>query len=387
MPPYVLMLCSWYPGRADALSGDFVQRHARALATQMRVITVFAGKYAINNRAGILVEKAETNNLTEYRCYYPPRLFLGSMRAQWDYLVSIRRVLKEVLSTYGPPTLVHIQVGWKGAIWAWYLRHFYRQWPQVVTEHSTEYHANATLNIRNQPWMRQYLTRTLFKHTRLWMPVSAHLGDTLAQYFGLQKPVCVVPNTVDTSLFYPAPPASALVPFRVLHVSTFTTQKNPEALLRIFTRLLALKMEVWIIGTESELLYKWYNNLTTNLKEQVKCLGYCTYMQVADAMRQCHSLLLFSRYENLPCVILEAFCCGLPVVSTRVGGIAEVVNEQNGVLVADGDEDGAVQALAQMAAGDLHFDNQQIARQAQKLYSYAAIGRQIMDGYAQTGLI
>ena len=50
-------------------------------------------------------------------------------------------------------------------------------------------------------------------------------------------------------------------------------------------------------------------------------------------INQADCLLMFSNYENLPLVILESMACGKPVISTNVGGINEVVNSTNGVLL------------------------------------------------------
>ena len=43
--------------------------------------------------------------------------------------------------------------------------------------------------------------------------------------------------------------------------------------------------------------------------------------------------------EGLPISILEAFSYGLPVISTPVGGIPEIVNSDNGFLFNPGDKD------------------------------------------------
>jgi glycosyltransferase involved in cell wall biosynthesis len=47
-------------------------------------------------------------------------------------------------------------------------------------------------------------------------------------------------------------------------------------------------------------------------------------------------LLLTSRYEGLLIVFLEAMLQGVPVVSTRVGGVSECVTEEVGLLVDAG---------------------------------------------------
>ena len=39
-----------------------------------------------------------------------------------------------------------------------------------------------------------------------------------------------------------------------------------------------------------------------------------------------------SSSENAPCVIAEALCTGLPVISSNVGGIANMIDDSNGIL-------------------------------------------------------
>jgi glycosyltransferase involved in cell wall biosynthesis len=74
-------------------------------------------------------------------------------------------------------------------------------------------------------------------------------------------------------------------------------------------------------------------------------------MQAADV------LALSSWNEGVPNVVLEAFATGLPVVATRVGGLAEVVNRTElGMLTTPGDEGAFAEALRTVLTRDADGD-------------------------------
>ena len=54
--------------------------------------------------------------------------------------------------------------------------------------------------------------------------------------------------------------------------------------------------------------------------------------KIHEIFRKSHCLVMASSSENAPCVIAEAHCSGLPVISSNVGGISDMVNNSNGVL-------------------------------------------------------
>jgi glycosyltransferase involved in cell wall biosynthesis len=64
---------------------------------------------------------------------------------------------------------------------------------------------------------------------------------------------------------------------------------------------------------------------------------YLTDHQLLLQYNQADAFVLPTRVDTLPLVILDAMAVGLPVVSTRVGGIAHMVNESSGVLIENGD--------------------------------------------------
>ena len=56
--------------------------------------------------------------------------------------------------------------------------------------------------------------------------------------------------------------------------------------------------------------------------------------------------VLSSDFEGMPNALLEAMCLGLPVISTKVSGAAEAIEDgKNGLLVDAGDEEGLVRAM------------------------------------------
>ncbi|MCB1088260.1 MAG: glycosyltransferase [Verrucomicrobiae bacterium] len=84
-----------------------------------------------------------------------------------------------------------------------------------------------------------------------------------------------------------------------------------------------------------------------NASEWIHLHGRKTPTEIACWMSASTRLCLSSHNEGFPNVILEAMSCGLPVISTDVGGIREKIDRpERGQLVKPGDLEGYVRALA-----------------------------------------
>ena len=81
-----------------------------------------------------------------------------------------------------------------------------------------------------------------------------------------------------------------------------------------------------------------------------------TLREVSDKMRESNGFILFSDYENFPCVLLESLSTGTPVIATKVGGIPEIINEKNGILISK-NENELYEAMKNVLQKKILFDN------------------------------
>ncbi len=129
----------------------------------------------------------------------------------------------------------------------------------------------------------------------------------------------------------------------LLAVGRLHPQKAYDRLLNVAERLNrdGLAYRLYILG-DGELKEELLKQKETLKLENVFFLGNqknpFKYMANADL------LVLASLYEGLPTVVSEALLCGLPVLSTKVAGIDELLNEDNGIIVKN-DEDSVYESL------------------------------------------
>jgi N-acetyl-alpha-D-glucosaminyl L-malate synthase BshA len=178
--------------------------------------------------------------------------------------------------------------------------------------------------------------------------VSAFLRDTTRSWFQIRKPIEVIPNFVDTDRFRPAerrPPG----PFRVVHVSNFRPVKRSPDAVRAF-RLLRrrAKAKLRMIGNGPELAAAKALAGRLGVAKDVEFVG--EERNIERALAQADLLLSTSEFEGFGLAPLEAMACAVPVVATRAGGIAEVVQDGvTGCMVDVGDVEGLAERMEEIA--------------------------------------
>jgi glycosyltransferase involved in cell wall biosynthesis len=96
--------------------------------------------------------------------------------------------------------------------------------------------------------------------------------------------------------------------------------------------------------------------LRGEIDEQVKKSGIADKVRITGVVSDVENYLAdadvyvaSSIFEGLPISMLEAMSAGLPIISTNVGGVPDIIKHgENGILVAPGDKNGYVQALREL---------------------------------------
>lgn len=358
----ILFICSWYPSREHSTIGNFVERHALALGKLHDITVVYATESHENQ-----VDKIENEGIIEYLIYFKKTLpGLSYQKKLKSFLKKIQQ--KEKFD------IAHIHVAYPAILAIRGLKI-----PFVITEHFSGYHKVSGYNWGS---IKKRLTLKALNDAAAILPVSDHLGNAI-KAFGVKNEFFKVSNVVDTSVFYPAQKKPET--FTFLHVSSLEERsKNISGLLSGFQKLDEYGFDFTLkIGGDGDL-----EDLNEKIQKaglngnNVEVFGESTGEEIAEMMRNSNSLVMFSHFENQPCTILEALCCGLPVVSSNVGGIPEEIDSDNGILVEPSSQLDFVQALKSMIQNYGNYNSSSISKTAMAKYSNDSVAEQISAIYS-----
>ena len=387
----ILHLLSWFPTPDDPTLGNFCVRMIDALPEECHsfILSVCDGK---DMTQSFEVKEIEGAHHTHVQIYIrPPKI--NAIR-KLKMLRMYQYGLKYIKKRFFKPDLIHLHVtyplGQVALLWKKLFGYKY-----VLTEHWTIY----------QPQNKDVLVGGLKKkivkianNALLIMPVSLDLQHCMEGH-GVRNRFQVIYNLVNTDMFKLKPCIDSLqrtAPCRndmhggntkkhILHISTLRDEaKNFSGILRTIERLRQQRddFELHVIHDYEAPEFKAFVK-EHNLSDCVIFHGKKTSAEVAEAYQQADFFVLFSNFENLPCVIVEAFASGVPVLSTAVGGIAEILSPERGILIPQGDENALLQSMNTMLDHCHEYDREAIREYAIKTFAAQNIGRQIFEAYKE----
>jgi glycosyltransferase involved in cell wall biosynthesis len=370
----VLHLLSWFPTPDDPTLGNFCVRMIDALPEDCHsiILSVCDGKYMTKS---FEVKEIPGAHHTHVQIYIrPPKInAIRKLKMLRMYQYGLKYIKKHFFN----PDLIHLHVtyplGQVALLWKKLFGYKY-----VLTEHWTIYQP------QNKDVLVGKLKRKIVKianNAELIMPVSLDLQRCMEGH-GVHNRFQVIYNLVNTDIFRLGSTQTENKK-HMLHISTLRDEaKNFSGILRVIERLRQQRddFELHIIHDYDAPEFKAFVK-EHHLEDCVIFHGKKTSAEVAEAYQQADFFVLFSNFENLPCVIVEAFASGVPVLSTSVGGIAEILSPERGILIPQGNEDALLQGMIQMLDHSSEYDHQAIRDYAIKTFAAQNIGQQIFEAY------
>jgi len=145
------------------------------------------------------------------------------------------------------------------------------------------------------------------------------------------------------------PPTQSAIHFNVLFVGFFIKSKGIEDLLSLAqalkkTEIKNIKIQIAGKGELEDYIKETIHQ--NNLGEIIDFIGWISGDKKIETFKQADAFILTSYKEGMPISILEAMAYGLPIISTKIAGIPDIVeNGLNGYLYTPGDIQGFLNAI------------------------------------------
>lgn len=375
----VLFFPAWFPNKTNKIAGNFVLQHAKCLNDDVD-LAVF---YVYDDFALPTFFKCETyviEGITVYRVSFKryKSFFLFPVNILLYVLATFKGYLYQK-NKFGKADINHVHVLTRTAVLPYFLKQVYKT-PYVISEHWSRYLPQTNLY---NGILRKWVTKLIVRSSNGIATVSEQLMTAMVGHGLKHENAVVISNTVDDKWFTPHN-FTEHEGFKFLHVSSIQDGiKNITGILSVAAELKknGLSFSLDIVGEdlEREGIERYAEKLLLN--SFVKFHGKLFGLKLMEKYQNADAFVLFSNFETQSCVLLESFAIGLPVIATNVGGIPEIVNHRNGVLVEIKDEKALARTMTNFINGHYSFEREIIRLEANVSYGFRSISNKLLDFY------
>ena len=235
------------------------------------------------------------------------------------------------------------------------------------------------LNIGCEKWA--------FRHTEVIVPVSQKVaGEIRAMGFGATR-MQVIHNGVDVGEFTPGRPERARfglpqAPFMLLFAGDLRmSRKNLDTVLHALAQT-SSDVHLAVAGI---LHNSPYPALVESLGLTQRVHFTDMVMDMPALMRSVDAFVFPSRYEPMGLVLLEALSAGLPVITVRTAGGAEVITPGSGIVLDDPNDATALATAIERLAREPDYARRlgETAREVAATLSWQAMAERYLAVYEQ----
>lgn len=223
---------------------------------------------------------------------------------------------------------------------------------------------------------------------------SSFMAKEASALFGLHRKIHVIPNGINIGEVDSISPVDIEKEYgiqsgqkTVLYVGSMQPRKV-DVFVDVVPRVLAREEDTVFVflgrddfGFETRLRKELADR---NLPDKVLFVGRQPYKRVIGMLKSVDLFVHPPVFENFPYTCMEAMVCRKPVVSTRVGGIPEMIEDgKSGLLVEYGDDSALAEAILSFLTSEtMRVDFGNAARErVDKLYDHRQVAMETLELY------
>lgn len=362
-----------YPLPQNGMQGSFELEQAKMLANHGHKVCYFVcclhpvKKIKCRGVQSWVDDKVEVHTLS---AMFPPRVypfyFIKQRNEFW------KKLLHEVESRNGLPDVIHIHYP-AMLMMSDVLSEYKSKGVRIVTtEHWTKVLAKKLdkIELREYNKYKNYIDK--------FICVGSPLADAVKELIGIE-PV-IIPNIVNM-LFQPT--TATHEGFKFVAVGRLVPVKQFDKIIEAYYECFQDNMDVSLLviggGEEKDKLQGLINE--RKIGDRVKLLGSQDREHTAELVRNCDSLICYSRFETFGVPIIEAWACGLTTTTTTAAAVIDNFDSRLGVEVRPDDYQGLKAALKHLYNNHDRFDRKFIAQFANERFSEEAVYRKLCEQY------
>lgn len=253
----------------------------------------------------------------------------------------------------GRVSILHLHAAMRGSFWRKaVMLQIGRLWgvPGILHLHGSEM---ELFYDSSGPYGKRLIKRTL--ESAFTVVVLSNSWRTFVRSITERCALEVIPNFVPVPVEAQCRPRAADEPLSVLFLGYVGDRKGVFDLIKAVALLPGTEQRQvrLVIGGNGELDRLRAVIHSAEIASEVQVLGWTDPTQKRTLLETCHVLALPSYNEGLPMALLEAMGSGLPVLTSPVGGIPELVrNGENGLLCQPGDTHAIARSISFLLTDD-----------------------------------
>lgn len=374
----ILVISSWFPSPENKSHGIFYYRQAKALAEFNNVTAVYA-------KSLDSIEKSELLEYTDDKLkgvnYFYPKVkltipLISSFLKLWKYRQAYQLIFDKGLSNQ-QFDVVYVNTIFPAAVATLLAKNRYPKAKIIISEQWSGYYPEDG---NYKGFVTKYFTRKLVRLAKVILVVSEKTKQAMLSH-GLKAKYELINNVVDTELFKPSEDKEKKKDvIKLLHVSSLVNrEKNIIGILNAISLLKRnhQSVQLTIIG-DNKAEMPVYTNIVKDLNIE-SCVEFVRYKkpdEIVKYMNQSDLFILFSFFEGMPNVILESLACGLPVVSTNVGAVSDMIQKDMGVILKSNSEEELADVILKFDRNSF-LSKTEIYEYIKNKYGVMAVGEKI----------